>query len=116
MQLTEIDTRRDSEAKGLGNLLEIQLIHIEDVLQAVRGICLQVRSKPILGRLIQIVVLLDKLLQLLRPSPSSEPVAGCARISDITWDCTLATLFSGNWYSLSETRACLRYRRNPSSA
>jgi hypothetical protein len=59
-----VNPRRCREAKALGHLDQVQLVHVEDGPQAVRRVRLQVRAVPVLGRLVEIVVLGDERLEL----------------------------------------------------
>ena len=60
----DVDPRRRRKPKALGHLDQVQLVHVEDGPQAVRRVRLQVRSVPVLGRLVEVVVLGDERLQL----------------------------------------------------
>jgi len=57
----EVYLGRVLEAKGVSNLQQVQLVHIEDVPQLVRGVTLHVRLVGITTRGVEVVVLLDEL-------------------------------------------------------
>jgi hypothetical protein len=59
-----VNPRRCREAEALGHLDQVQLVHVEYRPQAVRCIRLQVRAVPVLGRLVEVVVLGDERLEL----------------------------------------------------
>jgi len=52
------------EAKGLGDGLEVQHVHVEDVLELVGVVGQDVAPVRVLGALVQVVVLLHQLLKL----------------------------------------------------
>lgn len=60
----DVNPRRCVEAKALGHLLEIQLGDVEDGPQAVAGVRVDVGLEAVLGRLVEVVVLRDQLLEL----------------------------------------------------
>lgn len=80
----DVNARWGIETEALGNLDEVKLVHIEHSAKGVRGICLEIRTVTILGRLhkcvsirvtqinemgkiaylVEVVVLADELLQL----------------------------------------------------
>jgi len=61
---TEIDAWRGGEAKGKGDLLQIKLVHVENLLEGVRRVRLQVRAVTLAGRSVEVVVFLDEFLEL----------------------------------------------------
>ena len=56
----DVDPRRRGEAKALGHLHQVELVHVKHRPQAVRGICLEIRPVSVLGRFVEIVVFRDK--------------------------------------------------------
>lgn len=60
----DIHARRRGEAKALGNLGQIQLLHVVHGPQAVAGVGVQIGLEGLLGALLQVVVLADELLEL----------------------------------------------------
>lgn len=59
-----INAGRRGEAEALGNLGEVELVHVVNGAKRVRGVCVKVRLEGLLGALLQVVVLADELLQL----------------------------------------------------
>lgn len=60
----QIHPRRHGESKPLRHSPQIQRLHIEHAPQAVARVRLQIATIPILGRLVEVVVLPDQLLEL----------------------------------------------------
>ena len=60
----DVDTRRNRESEGLGDLLQIQLVHVINRTQAVAGICVDIRAVALLGCLLEVVLLGNQPLQL----------------------------------------------------
>lgn len=60
----DVDPRRGVEPKRLGHLLQVQLGDVEHGPQAVAGVGVDVALEAVLGRLVEVVVLHDQLLQL----------------------------------------------------
>lgn len=61
---TQVDVRRHLEAEGQRHHGEVEGVDAVDLLERVRVVSPHVRLVGFLGRLVQIVVLLDELLQL----------------------------------------------------
>lgn len=47
----DVNARRGIETEALGNLDEVKLVHVEHSAKRVRGVCLEIRTITILGRL-----------------------------------------------------------------
>jgi len=60
----QVDHGRHQEAKALRDRLQVQRVHVEDLLQLVRVVGPYVRLERLLGRLVEEVVLGDQFLQL----------------------------------------------------
>ncbi|GIX61071.1 histone kinase SNF1, putative [Babesia caballi] len=60
----EVDLGRVREPEGLRHAHQVQRVHVEDVLEAVREVRLQVRLVGLAGGPVEVEVLLDQLLQL----------------------------------------------------
>ena len=60
----QLDGRRHREAEGPADALHVQLLDVEDGLEAVRVVGVHVGAERLLGRLVQEVVLGDQTLQL----------------------------------------------------
>lgn len=58
------DRRRNREAKRLGDLGQVEVVHVEDALERVRGVALDVSAEAVARRLVQVEVLGDELLEL----------------------------------------------------
>ena len=61
---TELDVNagRGIETKALRNLDEVELVHIEDSAERVRGVCLEVGTVSILGGLRESVSIVDRVV------------------------------------------------------
>lgn len=51
----DVNARWGIETEALGNLDEVKLVHVEHSAKGVRGVCLEIRTVTILGRLHQCV-------------------------------------------------------------
>ena len=60
----DVDAGWNGESKGLGHPLQIQPVHVKDVLVRVTGIRVQVAAVSIACTLVQVKVLLDQAFQL----------------------------------------------------
>ena len=60
----DVNTRRNRESEGLGDLLQIELVYVVNRSQAVAGICVDIRAVALLGCLLQVVLLGNQPLQL----------------------------------------------------
>ena len=75
---TQIDEWRRGEAERSGDLLKVELFHVEDVLVGVGRVGAHVRLVRLLRRVVQEVVLLDQPLQLRSQSRV------CQRVSSVS--------------------------------
>ena len=60
----DVNTRRNRESERLGDLLQIQLVHVVNRSQTVASICVDIRAVALLGCLLEVVLLGHQPLQL----------------------------------------------------
>lgn len=61
---TDVHLGRHGEPEGLTDLGEVELVHVKDLLEGVRGVGLEVRAVSVSCRGVEVVVLRDEALEL----------------------------------------------------